>query len=50
MGSLQRRLRNCMNGVRAELYPYGSLELVELELFLAPHAAGMPLETPGVRP
>ncbi len=50
MGSLQRRLRNCMNGIRAELYPYGSLELVELELFLAQQAAGMPLETPGVRP
>jgi sulfur-oxidizing protein SoxA len=50
MGSLQRRLRNCMNGVRAELYPYGSLELVELELFLAQQAAGMPLESPGVRP
>lgn len=24
MGSLQRRLRNCMTGVRAEPYAYGS--------------------------
>ena len=50
LGSLQRRLRNCMSGVRAELYPYGSIELVELELYLASQARGMPLEAPGVRP
>ena len=50
MGSLQRRLRNCMNGVRAELFPTGSLELVELELYLAERARGMPVETPAVRP
>ena len=50
MGSLQRRLRNCMSGVRAELPPYDADELVELELYLASRAAGMPLESPGVRP
>lgn len=50
LGSLQRRLRNCMNGVRAEAPPYGALELVELEAWLALRARGMPLETPGVRP
>ncbi len=50
LGSLQRRLRNCMSGVRAELYPYGATELVELELYLASQARGMPLEAPGVRP
>ena len=50
MGSLQRRLRNCMTGVRAEPYAYGALELVELELYLARRAQGMPLEAPGVRP
>jgi L-cysteine S-thiosulfotransferase len=50
LGSLQRRLRNCMNGVRAEVPPYGALELVELEAWLALRARGMPLETPGVRP
>jgi sulfur-oxidizing protein SoxA len=50
MGSLQRRLRNCMVGVRAEPYPYGSQEYVELELFLMTRARGMPMETPAVRP
>lgn len=50
MGSLQRRLRNCMTGVRAEPFPYGADELVELELYLSSRAAGMPVETPAVRP
>jgi len=50
MGSLQRRLRNCMTGVRAEPFAYGALELVELELFLVERARGMVLETPAVRP
>ena len=50
LGSLQRRLRNCMSGVRAEPYAPGSQELVELELYLASQARGMALETPGVRP
>lgn len=50
MGSLQRRLRNCMTGVRAEPFPYGAEELVELELYLSSRATGMPVETPAVRP
>lgn len=50
VGSLQRRLRNCMAGVRAELPAYGAIELTELELYLASRAAGMLLEAPGVRP
>ncbi len=50
MGSLQRRLRNCMSGVRAEPFAYGAQELVELELYLAERAKGMVVETPGVRP
>jgi L-cysteine S-thiosulfotransferase len=50
MGSLQRRLRNCMIGVRAEPYAYGSPELVELELYLMWRARGMKVETPAVRP
>ncbi len=50
MGSLQRRLRNCMSGVRAEPFAYGVQEFVDLELFLADRARGMPVETPGVRP
>ena len=50
MGSLQRRLRNCMTGVRAEPYSYGSAEFVELEYYLMWRARGMKLETPAVRP
>jgi sulfur-oxidizing protein SoxA len=50
VGSLQRRLRNCMTGVRAEPYAYGAPELAELELYLAARARGLPVETPAVRP
>jgi len=50
LGSLQRRLRNCFIGVRAEPYSYGSPEYVELELYLMWRARGMKLETPAVRP
>ena len=50
LGSLQRRLRNCMSGVRAQPYAYGSMELTELELYLASRAAGLRIETPAVRP
>jgi sulfur-oxidizing protein SoxA len=50
MGSLQRRLRNCLIGVRAEPYAYGSQEFAELELYLMWRARGMKLETPAVRP
>jgi sulfur-oxidizing protein SoxA len=50
VGSLQRRLRNCQAGVRAEPDAFGSEALTALELFLVQRAAGMPLETPGVRP
>jgi sulfur-oxidizing protein SoxA len=50
VGSLERRLRNCLTGVRAEPYAFGSQELLELELFLAWRARGMPIESPGVRP
>lgn len=50
MGSLQRRLRGCMAGVRAEPFAYDAPEWVELELFLDRRAAGMRLDAPGVRP
>jgi sulfur-oxidizing protein SoxA len=50
IGSLQRRLRNCMSGMRAEPYAYGSEENVDLELFLMWRARGMTIETPAVRP
>jgi sulfur-oxidizing protein SoxA len=50
LGSLQRRLRSCMAGIRAQPYDYGAPEMVELELYLMSRAAGMPVETPAVRP
>lgn len=50
LGSLQRRLRNCHAGVRAEVPAYGSPDLVALELHLMQRAAGMPVESPAVRP
>jgi len=50
LGSLQRRLRNCMIGVRAEPFDYGAPEAVALELYLMDRAHGMPIETPAVRP
>jgi len=50
LGSLQRRLRNCLVGIRAEPYEYGAPELVDLELFLMWRARGMTFEAPAVRP
>jgi sulfur-oxidizing protein SoxA len=50
LGSLQRRLRNCMIGMRAEPYEYGSPEYVALEAYLMWRARGMTVETPAVRP
>jgi sulfur-oxidizing protein SoxA len=50
MGSLQRRLRNCLVGIRAEPYEYGAPELVDLELYLMSRAAGMKMDAPAVRP
>jgi L-cysteine S-thiosulfotransferase len=50
VGSLQRRLRNCMIGMRAESYAYGSPEFVALETFLMWRARAMKVESPAVRP
>ena len=50
VGSLQRRLRNCMSGVRSQPSAYGAQELVALELYLAAQTRGMALESPGMRP
>ena len=50
LGSLQRRLRSCISGIRAQAYDYGAPELVELELYLMSRARGMPIEAPAVRP
>jgi len=50
LGSLERRLRSCITGVRAQPWDFGAPELVELELYLMSRARGMKLETPAVRP
>jgi sulfur-oxidizing protein SoxA len=50
VGSLQRRLRNCISGMRAEVPEYGAPEYVNLELFLMQRARGMTMESPAVRP
>lgn len=50
MGSLGRRLRGCMTGVRAEPFATNGAEMADLELYLASRAMGMTLETPAVRP
>ena len=49
VGSLQRRLRACLFGIRATLPPQGSQVLTELELYLGWRANGLPVEAPGVR-
>lgn len=49
LGSLQRRLRACYFGVRAELPGFGSADLVALELYLADRARGLSASVPGVR-
>ena len=49
VGSLERRVRACLSGIRAEMLPYGAQEYLDLELYLAWRAQGLPIETPGVR-
>ncbi len=48
-GSLHRRFRSCFLGVRAEPFPAGSADYVNLELFLAWRAQGLVIETPAIR-
>lgn len=50
LGSLKRRLRNCVIGMRAEAYAYDSAEYVALEVYLMDRARGLKIESPGIRP
>lgn len=50
LGTLERRIRGCYAGVRAQPPAYGSADLVDLQAYLAGRAAGMIIESPGVRP
>jgi sulfur-oxidizing protein SoxA len=49
LGSLERRIRACYYGVRAEMPPNGADILLDLELYLGWRASGLPVESPGVR-
>ena len=50
LGTLQRRIRNCNTGVRAEPWLPGSDELRALEVYMAWRDRGWPVEAPAVRP
>jgi sulfur-oxidizing protein SoxA len=50
LGSLQRRLRGCLSGVRATVWDWDSAELLALEVYLSRRSAGMAVQPPGVRP
>ena len=50
MGSLYRRIRNCLTGVRATPFPPDAPELTAIEIYLAGRAQGLSVETPAVRP
>jgi sulfur-oxidizing protein SoxA len=49
MGSTHRMFVWCNEAVRAEPYPLGSREYVDLELFERWRGRGLPIETPAVR-
>jgi sulfur-oxidizing protein SoxA len=50
MGSLQRRLRNCLTGVRSEPFAFGASEFLDLEIYLTSRAKGLAMEAPAIRP
>jgi sulfur-oxidizing protein SoxA len=50
LGSLKRRLRNCIVGMRAEPWQPGAPEYLALEVYLMDRSRGMPMDAPGVRP
>jgi L-cysteine S-thiosulfotransferase len=50
MGSLDRRIRNCLVGIRAEPFDPDAPELAALEFYLGWRANGLKVETPAVRP
>jgi len=49
LGSLGRRLRACLSGIRGDMFAPGSNEHGDLELYLAWRAQGLASEVPGVR-
>jgi len=49
LGSLERRLRSCYAGIRAEPPPWGDLHMRQLALYLTWRGTGLPIEVPAVR-
>jgi sulfur-oxidizing protein SoxA len=49
LGSVQKRFKGCMAKIRAKPFPFGSQEMVDLELYVASRGEGLPIETPAVR-
>ncbi len=50
LGSLRRRVRNCLSAVRAEPFAQDSPEMVALQSYLAARDRGLLLQAPAVRP
>jgi sulfur-oxidizing protein SoxA len=50
VGSLQRRLRNCITAVRADVSSFNAEDFIDIEAYLMKRATGMKMESPGVRP
>ena len=50
LGSLKRRLRNCLIGMRTDPYAYDSPQYVAYEVYLMDRARGLKIEAPGIRP
>ena len=49
LGSVHRMFEWCNTSVRAEPYPLGSDEYLNLELFMTWRSRGLPVETPAIR-
>ena len=50
LGSLQRRLRGCFAGVRAQVPDWDGDALMALQVYLSRRSAGLVMQPPGVRP
>ncbi|WP_127105383.1 sulfur oxidation c-type cytochrome SoxA [Pararhodobacter zhoushanensis] len=50
LGTLERRIRGCLTGVRAEPFAPGSADFIALALYLQSRAAGLQVETLPIRP
>jgi len=49
VASLERRLRFCYTGVKAEIPPWGHIDMRDISLYLMWRGQGLPVEAPAVR-